>query len=175
MVPYWAWWTHFLSFWTTFCPFTPCPLPTQKIKILKKQKLKKTPRDIIILQMCTINDNHMMYSSWDMECDGLNFLLFWTICTFTSLKTQKFKILKKWKNHLEMLSFYTSVPNIMIICYIVPDIWHMMDVIIFHFGLLFACLPPLTIQKLKISKNEKNTWRYYHFTHVYQKLWLDDD
>ena len=23
-------------------------------------------------------------------------------------------------------------------------------------------------------KDEKNTWRYRHFTHVYQKLWLDN-
>ena len=31
------------------------------------EKMKKTPGDIIILHMCTINDNHMMYGSWDME------------------------------------------------------------------------------------------------------------
>ena len=34
---------------------------------LKKWKKKKTPRDIIIFHMCTTNDNHMMYGSWDME------------------------------------------------------------------------------------------------------------
>ena len=45
----------FLSFWAIFCPFS--PLTTQKIKILK---LKKTPGDIIILQICTINDNLLM-------------------------------------------------------------------------------------------------------------------
>ena len=27
------------------------------------EKLKKTPGDIIILHVCTINDNHMMYGS----------------------------------------------------------------------------------------------------------------
>ena len=51
----------FLSFWAIFCPLTPLPLTTQKIKI--KKKWKKTPRDIIILHMHTINDNHMMYGS----------------------------------------------------------------------------------------------------------------
>ena len=30
---------------------------------------KKTPGDIIILYICTINDNYMMYDSWDMEHD----------------------------------------------------------------------------------------------------------
>ena len=37
--------------------------------------MKKLPRDIIILQMCTINDNHMMYCSWDMERDQHNFFI----------------------------------------------------------------------------------------------------
>ena len=30
--------------------------------------------------------------------------------------------------------------------------------------------PPLTARKIKILKTEKNSWRYHHFTHVYQKL-----
>ena len=33
----------------------------------------------IILQMSTINDNHMMYGSRDMERERQNFLSFWTI------------------------------------------------------------------------------------------------
>ena len=38
--------------------------------------------------------------------------------------------------------FYTSLPKIMIICYTVPEIWHVTDVIvIFHFGLFFVLLP----------------------------------
>ena len=37
----------------------------------------------------------------------------------------------------------------------------------------FTPPPPLTAQKNKISINEKNTWRNHHFTHVYQKEWLD--
>ena len=73
---------NFLSFWTVFCLFI--PLWPQKIKIFKT---KKAPEDIIIiiiLEMSTINDNHMMYGTWDMEPDEQNFLSFWTICyTFT--------------------------------------------------------------------------------------------
>ena len=83
---------NLLSFWTVFCPFT--PIWTQKIKILKKW----TPEEINILQMCTINDSHMMYGSWDMKCHGQNFLSFWSVfCPFTYLTTQKIKILKKMK------------------------------------------------------------------------------
>ena len=52
-----------------------------------------------------------------------------------------------------MSSFYTSVPKIMIIWYIVPEIWHVTDVIvIFHFGLFFALSPPWLARKMKISK-----------------------
>ena len=50
---------NFLSFWTVFCPFTTPNGPRQS----KFEKVKKTPEDIIILQMCTINDSHTMYGS----------------------------------------------------------------------------------------------------------------
>ena len=69
--------------------------------------MKKFAGDIIILHMCTKNHNHMMYGSWDMECDRQNFLSLWTaFCSFNPLGTQKIKILKKWKKHLTILSFY---------------------------------------------------------------------
>ena len=100
---------RFLSFWTIFCSFN--SLRTQKIKILKT--MKKHPGDIIILHMCIINENLMMYRSWDMEHDRHIFLSFWTIfCPFTPLN-QNFE---KMKEHLEISSFYKSVPKITIIC-----------------------------------------------------------
>ena len=107
-------------------------------------KNEKTLGDIIILRMCTIHDNHMMYGSWDMERDGQYFLSFWTVfCSFTPLTTRKIKLLKKWKKNLTMSSFYTNVPKIMIICYTIPEIQCMTDVIlIFYFGLFFTLLPP---------------------------------
>ena len=56
----------------TFCHFGPFSsfshLTTQKTKILEN---KKIPGGIIILLMCTINDNHMMYGSWDMDSDRI--------------------------------------------------------------------------------------------------------
>ena len=145
------------------------------------EKMKKNPGNIIILHKCTINENHMMYVSWDIMHDRQNFLSFWTVfCPFTPLTTQKIKIFKEWKctwryhhftqvqqkswsyailflrygvwwmqllffilgyflpfslpnnlknqnlkksekkNHLQILSFYTSAAKIMIICYSVP-------------------------------------------------------
>ena len=72
------------------------------------------------------------------------FLSFWTIfCSFTPLITRKIKILRKWKKCLEISSFYTNVPKIMMICYTVPEIWCMMDVsLVFYFGLFLALSPP---------------------------------
>ena len=138
---------NFLSFWAIFCPFS--PLTTQKIKILK---LKKTPGDIIILHICTINDNHMMYGSWDMECNGQNFLSFWTIfCPFTHLTTRKIKIWKNVKNTLRHYHF-THVYHK----------WQSYDVWFLRYGawqteffvILDNFLPiyPLKTQKIKISK-----------------------
>ena len=136
-------------------------LKTKKKK--KSKKWKKIAGDIIILDMCTKNHNHMMYGYWDTEWDrqifsvilGLflffhpllilkikfwknernvltyypfthmyhinedymapakkdNFLSFLVIFfTFTPLTIHKIRILKKWEIHLEILSFYLSVP-----------------------------------------------------------------
>ena len=48
------------------------------------EKMKMVPGYVIILHMCIRNHNHMMYASWDMECDRQNFLSFWIIfCPFT--------------------------------------------------------------------------------------------
>ena len=51
------------------------------------EKMKNTPEDIIILQMSTINDNHMNRQIFFVILD--HFL------PFTPLTTQKIKILKK--------------------------------------------------------------------------------
>ena len=69
------------------------PWQPEKSKFWKK--MKKLSGDIIILHSCNINDNHMMYGSRDTECNGHNFLSFWTMfCPFT----QKIKIEKNEKN-----------------------------------------------------------------------------
>ena len=85
---------NFLSFWTIFLHFYPANNPKNQTF----EKMKKPPRDIITLDVCIINNNHMMYGSWDIEHNGQKFLSFWTIfCPFSPLTTQKIKNLKKWK------------------------------------------------------------------------------
>ena len=42
-----------------FCSFN----PPNKLENQNFEKMKKVRRDTIILHMCTINENHMMYGS----------------------------------------------------------------------------------------------------------------
>ena len=106
---------NLLPFWSIFC--TLIPLTTRKILILKnkKKKNKKPHGDIITLHMCTINDNHMMYGSWDMEHDRQNFLLFWTFfCLFYAPKNswnQNFEKMKKTTEHIIILNMCTINDN----------------------------------------------------------------
>ena len=104
-----------------------------------------------------------------------NFLPFWTIFyPFTSLTTLKFKILKKRKKRsLEILSFYTCVPKMTIIWFMVPEISSTTEIFL-SFWTIFCPFSPLIIQKLKFKKNEKNIWSYYFFTHMYHK-WQSSD
>ena len=95
---------NFLWFWAIFfCHFTLLMNP----KIWKKGK---KPGDIILLYMCSINENHM-YGSRDMECNRQNYVSFWTIFYhFTPLTTQKIEALKIWKKRLDISWFCTFVP-----------------------------------------------------------------
>ena len=89
---------NFLSFWTTFCPFTPPNNP--KNETFWKNEKKNPPTDIIILHKCTINDSHMMYGSWNMECNNIIFCHFGQ---FFALLLPKPKKPKFWKKNMEKL------------------------------------------------------------------------
>ena len=72
-----------------------------------------------------------------MESDR-NFCDFLPIYPTNNPKNQNFEKMKKL---LEISQFYTGAAKIMIICYIVPEIWCLMNVIvIFHFLLFFDFL-----------------------------------
>ena len=74
------------------------------------------------------------------------------------LTAQKTKISKIKKKTQKISSFNKSVPKIVIICYAVPAMWHMTDVITFHFGQFSALLPPKQPEKRKLQINEKKAW-----------------
>ena len=138
----------------------------------------------------------MIYSSWDIGCDGLKLVIISHFCLFTPygvrqtdfcyhfgpfspfyplpsppLTTQKIKILKKWKKASRdtIIQYTRCVSKIMIIWCMLPEIWSVTDIIFLSFWAIFCPFISLKTLKIKIGKNMKKAWRYYPFTHVYHK------
>ena len=90
-----------------------------------------------------------IYSSWDLECDRLKLVIMGHFLPFypSYLKTKEVRILKKWKNLLEIPSFYTLVPRTTIIWGTVPEKQSETDKAPCHFEPIFGLLP---------TKNPKN-------------------
>ena len=116
-------------------------LPPKKTENQNFEK-KPTKNLDIILHNCTLNDNHMMYDSWDMKPNRQNIFVILDILPFyptNNPKTQNFEKMKKTPGDIS--SFYRGVPEIMILCYKIPEIWREI-IFIFHFGLFFPFYPP---------------------------------
>ena len=89
LLRYGAWWTEFFVILDQFLYFYLSNNPKNQ----NFEKMKKPPGDIITLHMCTINDNHTMYGSWDMEhvTDRISFHFgpFFALLPPNNLKNQK--------------------------------------------------------------------------------------
>ena len=140
----------YFSFWGIFSPLshptpTPNPSPRNRSKSENFNKMNNTlelssfntsvPKIMIIC--CIAPKIWLMTDVIAIFCFGL----FLPFCSPNS--PPKTKISIKLKKRLQISSFYTSVPKIIIIYYTVPEIWRVTDVIaIFHFRLFFALLRP---------------------------------
>ena len=108
-----------------------------------------------------------------MECKGQIFFI--TLDHFLPFYNAKIQNFEKIKTCMEISSFYTYAPKIMIICYTLPEIQPLMDVVfIFHFGLFFALFPPNNPKNQNFEKMKKKRLKISLFTHVYQKLYQHD-
>ena len=118
--------------------------------------MKKFAGDIIILQMCTKNLNHMRYSSWDTKWDIIfcHFGPFFALLPPPRLTTHKTKILKKWKNLWICHHFRLVHQKNMVKWCILTQIW---SACTDRYKLLssFGLLPHYWPQKLKFGKNVK--------------------
>ena len=115
--------------------------------------------------------------SWDMVHDKYNcYFSFWA--TFFPFTPQEPKKPKFWKNENKM-------PRDIIILHMCTKNYDQMmhsswDMVhdgcnYFPFWAIFCPFIPEQPEKSKLKKNnEKNSWRYHHFTYVYQKLQSDD-
>ena len=128
--------SHFGPF---FALSPPTPLTTQRTNILKNWK-----KSYWYHHVTQVYHKWQSYDIWLLRYQlqqtdfFYHFGLFFNLYPLTA---PKMKISQKWRKRLEISSFYTSAPKIMIIGYIVPEIRHMTDVIaIFHFGIFFALL-----------------------------------
>ena len=86
--------------------------------------------------------------------------------SFHPLDNPENKMLKNWKKHLEILSFYTRALLMAIIWCIIPEIWSTTDIIFCHFEMFFVLLPPMDQENQNFEKLKKHIWRYYHSTHI---------
>ena len=145
-------------------PIYPPNSPKNEFKTMKKR-----PGDII-LHKCTNNNDHMLYCSWYMARGRCNcyFLILGDFCTFTPLTGWKMKKKNEDEKNTWRCHFTQVYQKIMIICYTVPEIWCMRDVIIFYFGLFFAHLPPNS-SKSQIFKDVKEMPRYIIILHMCTK------
>ena len=122
----------FLSFQVIFCFFV--PLLTPKIKIWKK--CKKIPERIILLHMCTINQYHMMYGSWDMKFNWRNsFVILGYFLPFTLLTPWKMKISKMKKKLGDIIILHKCTKNHDHLLYCSRDTVHVRCNCYFHIGL----------------------------------------
>ena len=88
----------------------------------------KTPGYITLLHMCTINQDHMMYGSWDIKCN--RHIFFCHLGPFFAL----------------------------LICYTVLEKWHMMDVMLFFIlGNCLPFKPPNNPKNEHFKKMRKIT------------------
>ena len=139
---------NFLSFWAIFYPFI--FLQSRKSKFWKNEK---SSRRYYHLHNCTINDNHMLYGSWDINCNRqIFFVIFGHFLPFYPPNSPKNEISQNWKKLLEISSFYTNVPKTMIIGYTVPEIWSMTDVIIIIMGNFLPFYPSNSQKNENVKK-----------------------
>ena len=159
-----------LSFCNIFLPFypasppSPSPLTTQKINILKKWK---KPGDIVILHMCTINDNYIMYDSWDIEHEDRIFYHFKSFLPFypnnNPKKSRFWKNKSSWRYHFTKVYSKSWSYAILFLRYGVQCNFY------FSFWAIFCPFIPITAQKSKTLKNEKKMLGDIIILHMFTK------
>ena len=122
----------------------------------------------MFLHMCTINEDLMMYGSWDIRHDKRSFFVSLGIfCPLTLLTTWKIKVLKeKTPEDIIILHLHTKNDD-----HMMYGSWDMeRDRQNFSsIWVIFCPFTPLTTLKIKILKKWKSNWRYHYFIQVYHK------
>ena len=151
-----------MSFLGHFLPFYPTIYPKNKIW----KKCKNTPGDIILLHICSINEDHMMYGSCNTRHGKQNFLSFWAIFLhLTLLATQKINIFKKMKKKLWRDYHFTLVYH----KWWSYDVWflrHETQNTIFFVIFNYFFLPPNNPENQNFEKMERKKARDITIFHM---------
>ena len=144
---------------TDICHFGPCftLLPNYwPWKLKFGQNGKKTLEILSFLHLCTINENHMMYGSWDVVAQRTEFfvILGHFLPFDPHLTTRKIKILilKAWRCYHFTLVYHKWGDHMMY------GSWDMER----ERQNFFSFSPNFC---------PKNSWGYHHFTQEYQESW----
>ena len=105
----------------------------------------------------------MLHCSWDLVHDRCVFLIFNYFLSLYPTNIPKSRTFKKWKKCLEISSFYTCVPKIMITWCAVPEIWsttdgwtdRQMEILINKGG----CPPVVEMLSLSFARAYASIWR----------------
>ena len=139
----WNWY-----FWVIFCPFIPPKTPKNQ----NFEKMKNVAGDIIHFTHLHQKPQWGTFPGIWSETDRIFCHFGGHFLSFNLLKTWKFKILKKWKKHLEMPSFYILYQKSRSyhVCFLIYGVWQTyFFVILGHF---FNILPHYGPPKIKIWK-----------------------
>ena len=157
---------HFGGFFALLLPNKP---KNQNFK-----QMKKSSGDVIILHMCSKNHDHMMYASWDMECDSHNFLpgdiIILHSCTINEdhmmhcswdIKARRTESIF-WKNEEYAWRYYyfTLVYykwRLYDVWFLRYGAWWIYYFVIFHFGVLLP--PPPSPGLTTPSPPKKRKWK----------------
>ena len=121
--------------------------------------------------MCTINQDHMMYGSWDIKRKGQSFfVILGHVLTFdppNNPKNQSFE--KKTPGDISILHLCNTNDDHMM--YGSWDTERDRQNFFSFWTIFWTFMPlPLTTERIKILKKwKKNKWRYHHFTQAYHK------
>ena len=133
---------NFLSYWLTFLPFDPT-------------LWKKCKKTWTYYPSYTRVPKWRSYDVWLLKYKGTTD----SLLTFFALLPKKSIFKKNEKKRLEILSFYTSVSKIMIICYAILflryDAWR---IVVFYFELFFFPFYPFA-PNIPKNKNQKKNVR----------------
>ena len=121
----------------------------------------------ILLHMSAINDNHMMYGSWGIECNWRMFLSSWIIsCPFTPLNSPKNQNFEKYKKKTWRHYHFTHVYH----KWQSYDVWFLRYEVqqteVLSFWTIFCHFTPLKTWRIKILKKRKNHLEISFYTNV---------